>query len=145
MRQRKYAIVSDRSTILQEIEIKRVIKKMAFDLEKSLILQEFHAKNEVTMLQIRNEWMQFKKHLLNCSSILSSSLPSCPLLYFPTIPRTLSNIERKTQPNFIKKASKVSTVAYIEENDGICMVLLAQVTSCPAMEDQCFVLNGLSQ
>jgi hypothetical protein len=54
MKQRRSALVSNRSTMLQEIETKRVIKRRALDLERSLILQELHVEKEAAMLQIRN-------------------------------------------------------------------------------------------
>ena len=77
--------------------------------------------------------------------MLLASLPSCPLPQSSTVPRTLSNIEGRMQPGFTRKTSKVPSVAYIEDTDGICTVHLAQMTSYPAVEDHCFVLNGLFQ
>jgi hypothetical protein len=144
MRQRRSAIVSARSTMLQEIETKKLTQRRALDLERSLMFQEIHAKKEAALLQIRNERMQFEKDHLHRFSTLSASLPSCPLPK-STIPRTLSNMEGGLQPGFPRRASKVPTVAYIEETDGIRTDLLAQVTSYPAVDDHCFVLNGLSQ
>ena len=131
--------------MLQEIETKRVTERRALDLERSLMFQEIHAEKEVALLQIRNEQMQFEKDLLNRSSIISASLPLCPLWQSSTVPRTLSNMEGRMQPGFTRRTSKVPSVAYIGDIDGICTVLLAKVTSYLAMEDHCFVLNGLSQ
>ena len=58
--------------------------------------------------------MQFEKDLLNCSSTLSASLPSCPLPQSSTVPRTLSNMEGRMQPGITRKTSKIPSVAYIE-------------------------------
>jgi hypothetical protein len=79
MRQRRFAIVSDRSTMLQEMETKRLIQRRALDLERSLMFQEIHDEKGAALLQIRNERMQFEKDLLHRSSMLSASLQSCPL------------------------------------------------------------------
>jgi hypothetical protein len=138
MRQRRSAIIFDRSTMLQEIETERLTQRRVLGLERSLMFQEIHAEKEAALLQIRNERMQFEKDHLHRSSTLLASLPSCPLPQSFIIPRTLSNMEGGMQPGF-RKALEVPTVAYIEETYGICMVLLAQVTSYPAVDDHCFV------
>jgi hypothetical protein len=55
---------------------KRLAKKQASSLERSLMLQEIYKERDATLFEVCIERMQFEKDLLNWSSIVASILLS---------------------------------------------------------------------
>jgi hypothetical protein len=51
---------------------KRLAKKQASSLERSLMLQEIYKERDATLFEVCIERMQFEKDLLNWSSIVAS-------------------------------------------------------------------------